>query len=280
MINDIDELATATTKTFRFSSGDLITLEDDQIEKIPYLTALVSSAHSFESICNKNGHYNLDPHIEFKQFSFAIQSLSFHSVRQLFTHLPKQNNIISIIALLDFLGIGPQPDPSLKEVDSIFFSNIVYSPLLENYLQIIRLPDIQDMTVRFAITMAKEEYDFTNRNVIDQIHWFIRFILSAYKFFGPRLRHHVYKIAKHCFSLFKRSLLKFLRKLVWKAEKKRRKFLLRARLYRSSSLSKSDISNPRLSANKFDLLEAKEIEHNHGSLSPCLELPTDEPCDN
>ncbi|CAF1332257.1 unnamed protein product [Rotaria sordida] len=68
--------------------------------------------------------------------------------------------------------------------------------------------------------------------------------------------------------------------LLWKA---------RTRLCRSSSLSKSDINNPHLSANKFDLdywlkqvdlLEAKEIERNRDGLSPYLELPTEEPRDN
>ncbi|CAF3179041.1 unnamed protein product [Rotaria sp. Silwood2] len=68
--------------------------------------------------------------------------------------------------------------------------------------------------------------------------------------------------------------------LLWKA---------RARLCRSSSLSRSDINNSRLSSNKFDLdywlkqvdlLEAKEIERNRGGLSPYLELPTEEPRDN
>ncbi|CAF5117080.1 unnamed protein product, partial [Rotaria sp. Silwood1] len=78
------------------------------------------------------------------------------------------------------------------------------------------------MAVRFAIAMAKEEYDFNNREVIDQIYWFLMFIISAYKYFGPRLRHHIYGIAKHWFSLFKRSRLKCLQKLVWKTEKNRR----------------------------------------------------------
>ncbi|CAF2840067.1 unnamed protein product [Rotaria sp. Silwood2] len=104
MSDNADEL-TATKKTFCFSSGELITLEDDQIEKIPYLIVLVSSAYNFQSVCDKNGHLKLDSLIQFEQFSFAIQSLSFHSIRQLFTHLSKANDIISIIALLDFLDI-------------------------------------------------------------------------------------------------------------------------------------------------------------------------------
>ncbi|CAF2865579.1 unnamed protein product [Rotaria sp. Silwood2] len=218
MINNIGEKIT-TIKRFRFGSGQILTLDDDKIEKIPYLAAMVSSADRFESARDNDGHYKLNPRIEYKHFSFALESLSFHSVRQLFTHLSKQNDVIPIIALLDFLGIGPRPDPTLHEVDSIFFSTLVYSPMLEEYLQIIKPSVIQDMAVRFAIAIAKEEYNFTNDKVIDQIYWFIMFILSAYELFGPRLRYHVYKIAEHCFSIFNSLLLKSLKKLIYKIEK-------------------------------------------------------------
>ncbi|CAF1237868.1 unnamed protein product [Rotaria sordida] len=123
MIDYIGESIT-TAKTFYFASGQTLTLDEDQIEKIPYLAALVSSANCFESTCDEYGHYKLDSRIEYKHFSFILESLSFHSIRQLFTHLPKQNHVIPIIALLDFIGIGPQPDPTLQEVDSIFFSTL------------------------------------------------------------------------------------------------------------------------------------------------------------
>jgi hypothetical protein len=82
------------------------------------------------------------------------------------------------------------------------------------------------MAVRFGIAMAKEEYDFTKCEVIDQIYWFVMFILSAQKWFGPRLRHHVYKIAEHIFTLFKPSLLKPLDTLNHRSKKEVRKFHL------------------------------------------------------
>src|SRR5690349_5833459 len=66
--------------------------------------------------------------------------------------------------------------------------------------------------------MAKEEYDFTKRQVIDlEIYWFIIFMVNARELFGSRLRYNVYKIVEHCFSLFKPSLLKLLKKLIHKA---------------------------------------------------------------
>ncbi|CAF3604455.1 unnamed protein product [Rotaria socialis] len=223
MIDNIGE-SIKMAKIFCFASGQTLTIDDDKIGKIPYLAALVSSADCFESVYDEHGYYKLDLHIEYKYFSFILESISFHSVRQLFTHLPKQYDVIHIIALLDFLGIGPQPDPALREVDSTFFSNLVFSPFLEGYLLQIRPSVIQDMAVRFAIAMAKEEYNFNDHKVIDQIYWFIMFILSAYKLFGSRLRHHVYQIAENCFSLFEPLLLKRLKKLIQRTQEGENKF--------------------------------------------------------
>ena len=82
------------------------------------------------------------------------------------------------------------------------------------------------MAVRFGIALAKEEYDLTNGEVLDQIYWYVMFILSTPKWFGSCLRHHVYKIAEHTFILFKRSLLKSLDTLNHRSKKEARKLLL------------------------------------------------------
>ena len=212
MTDNLTEL-TPTSTTFSFASGQVVTLDQNQIEKIPYLSAIVSSGDRFESARDENAHYKLDPNINFIDFSFVIESLSFRSVRQLFTCLPKENDAIPIIALLDFLGLGLQPDPTLKEVDATFFSSVVYNPVSEKHLQIVRPSVVQDIAVRFAIAIVKEEYDFKNRVVIDQIYWFTIFILGAHKLFGPRLRHHVLKTVENCFSLFEPSQVKPLMEL-------------------------------------------------------------------
>jgi hypothetical protein len=75
------------------------------------------------------------------------------------------------------------------------------------------------MVVRFAFALAKEEYDFSNDDVVDQIYWFVMFIQIAYELFGPHLRHHVYRIAEHCFALFSPVLLKPLQRLIRQTEK-------------------------------------------------------------
>ncbi|CAF4303306.1 unnamed protein product, partial [Rotaria sp. Silwood2] len=211
--------SSTTNKTFRFNSGQLLTLNEYQIGKIPYLTALVSTGPHFDSIKVDEGHYLLDSRIDYQDFLFALDSISFHSVRQIFIHLPKNYNTLAIIALLDFLGVGFKRGPILEEVNSTFFWNFEYGDELGSYQLIYRSSDARDMAVRFAIAMANEEYDFSNRQIIDQIYWFIMFILSAYELFETNLRYHVYKIAENYFSVFCPSLLKCLYQLEQRTEK-------------------------------------------------------------
>ena len=124
--------------TFRFASGQILALNEDQIEKIPYLSAMVSSADRYESARDEDGHYKLDLNIDYQHFFFVLESLSFRSNLELFIRLPEEENVIPIVALLDFLGLLPQPLPTLKEVDSTFFSTIVYSPYCGEYLRIVK----------------------------------------------------------------------------------------------------------------------------------------------
>ena len=212
--------------TFRFLSGQVLTLDDHQITTIPYLAAMVSSADRFDSARDEHGYYKLDPNINHQHFSLILKSLPLHSVRKVFTCLPEEENVIPIVALLDFLGLLPYSSPSLEEVDSTFFSTLVYSPYYGDHFQIVDVNMLQDMAVRFAIAMIKEEYEFDQSQVMDQIYWFVMFILSADEWFGPRLRHHVYTTAENCFAVFNPSLLKSLEKLRHTAEKKTSQYSL------------------------------------------------------
>ena len=83
---------------------------------------------------------------------------------------------------------------------------------------------LQDMAVRFTIALIKEEYDFNQCQVMDQIYWFVMFILSARIWFEPQLRHHVYKVAKNCFAVFKPPLLRLLEELKRTSNEKRRRY--------------------------------------------------------
>lgn len=70
---------------FCFASGELGILNDEQIEGIRYLSAMVSAVSGL---------------------SF-LESLSFHLARQMFTRLSTRMDVISSIALLYFSGPSP-----------------------------------------------------------------------------------------------------------------------------------------------------------------------------
>ena len=193
--------STALRKTFCFASGELCHLDDQQIENIPYLSALVSAADGLPSIRDHLGFYQLDSRIQSTHFAFVLKSFSFAGVRQIFTNLSKRIDALSVIDLYDFLGLPLTDIATFEDIDLTFFSTTVYRPLQGEYVEKISEFALQDMAVRFAIALAQESYDVTNPDVIDQIYWFVMFILSAYDYFGPRLRHHVHRIAEYFFLL-------------------------------------------------------------------------------
>ena len=208
------EPSETSTKTFFFTSGELCHLDDQQIQNIPYLSATVSAAQLIPSMRDDRGFYKLDSRIQHFDFDFVLKSFSFNRIRLIFTHLPKRIDILTIIDLYDFLGLTSIEEPTFEEVDLTFFSTMIYKPSKSRYIEKIREFELQDMAVRFAIALARETYDGSNSDVIDQIYWFVMFILSAYDYFGPRLRHHVHRIAEHYFSMHSPGHLEPLSKTV------------------------------------------------------------------
>ncbi|CAF3930585.1 unnamed protein product, partial [Rotaria sp. Silwood1] len=64
----------------------------------------------------------------------------------------------------------PERSPTLEEVNSTFFWNFKFGETLGVFNFIYNPSDIQNMAARFATAIVKEEYDFTNREVMDQIY--------------------------------------------------------------------------------------------------------------
>ncbi|CAF4134558.1 unnamed protein product, partial [Adineta steineri] len=212
-MNIHNKLLPKTHKSFRFGNGHVLTLTENQINKIPYLTAFVSSADFFEAARDDQGHFIIHPNIDIKQLRFILDCFPCRFTQDIFIRLPDDYDAVSTVLHMDYLGLLDQPDPSLDEVDSSFFDIIVYNPLTNSYTERIRLSQICDMAVRFAIALVREAYDVTDDNVHDRIYWYIMFIISAYTFFDPNIRHHVYKVAEHYFRVFKPCLIKRLNRL-------------------------------------------------------------------
>ena len=212
MPSNMDQCST-TTRTFRFGSGEVITLDERQIILIPYLAALLSFTDRFVGARDEEGHLRLDPNIDSKYFSFILQASSFSSLQELLTQLPVEHDVIAMIAHLDFLGLIIEGNPTLDDVDATFFRTLLYDIHDRTYSQRIRPSTIRSMAARFTFALAREEYDFSDDRVMDRIYWYVMFILSASSMFDSRLRHNVRRVAENCFRLFKPSLLELLKKL-------------------------------------------------------------------
>ncbi|CAF1131736.1 unnamed protein product [Adineta steineri] len=201
-----------THKTFRFGTGFVLTLTDNQINKIPYLAALVSTADFFEAARDDQGHFIIHPNIDIKQFRFILDWFPCRFIQDIFIRLPDDYDTVSAVVHMDYLGLLNHSDPSLDEVDSSFFG-ITYNPLTNLYTEKIRPSELRDMAVRFAIALIREAYDVTDDKVHDRIYWYVMFIISAQTLFDPNIRHHVYNVAEHYFSLFNPCLIKRLNRL-------------------------------------------------------------------
>ncbi|UJR06897.1 hypothetical protein I4U23_011187 [Adineta vaga] len=208
-----NQLLPKTHKSFRFGTGHILTLTEDQINKIPYLAAFVSSADFLENAHDDQGHFIIHPKIDIKPLRFILDWFPCRFIRDIFIHLPEDCDTVSTILHMDYLGLLSHSDPSLDEIDSSFFDIVVYNPLNNSYVEKLRPSQMCDMAVRFAIALIREAYDSTDDKVHDRIYWYVMFIISAFRLFDPNIRHHVYKVTKHYFSLFKPCLIRRLNQL-------------------------------------------------------------------
>lgn len=210
MTNERDERST-NMKTFRFGSGQILPLTDHVIHQIPYLLGLVSFAELSSTGFDDDGNIKLDPIIDFKHFCIIIDALPFQSVSQTLIHLPKHEDSVRIMMLIDYLGLLPMHNPSLDEIDSIFMLTLYEDERKKlRYRQVIEVDLIQNMAAHFAFGLVKNDYDHRDDKVISKIRWCNTFISKANKAFHPRLRYHVKKASEYYFRMFRPSLVRFL----------------------------------------------------------------------
>ncbi|CAF1524015.1 unnamed protein product, partial [Rotaria sp. Silwood1] len=75
---------------FRFgTSNKLIYLTQEQLDRIPYLSALVAHKNDFSSIENENGEYVLSSRIRYTWFTAILRSITTEQPSALFTELPE-----------------------------------------------------------------------------------------------------------------------------------------------------------------------------------------------
>ena len=81
--------------SFRFvSSNQLLHLTQQQLDRIPYLSALIAHNDNFLSIQNENGEYLLNDPIEYPSLVAILHSIDSNNPSILLNELPKKEEYI------------------------------------------------------------------------------------------------------------------------------------------------------------------------------------------
>ncbi|CAF1401056.1 unnamed protein product [Rotaria sordida] len=117
---------------FRFGTSDkLVHLTQQQLDRIPYLCALVAHKDDFLLNQNEYGEYVLHHLIEYTWFMPIFRSITSEHPYTLFNEVPEDDNILNTLKLFDFLCIDLFPLPMLKNT-SLALSNRIKTDNDEN----------------------------------------------------------------------------------------------------------------------------------------------------
>jgi hypothetical protein len=104
------------TYAFRFGSSDkLVHLTQQQLDLIPYLSALVAHKDDFSSIQNENDEFVLNNPIEYSWFMSILRSIISKNPYILFNELSEHDNKLDTLQLFDYLGIDSFLPPLIKK---------------------------------------------------------------------------------------------------------------------------------------------------------------------
>ena len=196
------------TYAFRFASSDqLIYLTQQQIDLIPYLSVLIAHQNDFLSSQNETGEYVLNEPIGYSSFMSILRSISSQNPYKLLDELPEGENVFETLEMFDYLGLPSFPLPLLR------YANLVQSnpDKSEHEKQRIEyeranLREVRQIAAKFAIALAKDEYQLCDSTTKKTIFNLINVILSNSAVFNLRFRCHTLTIAKNrCYSFFSKE---------------------------------------------------------------------------
>lgn len=203
---EIDDTNEETTYAFRFgTTNKVIHLNEQQVNGIPYLSAIITHKNDFSSIENENGEYVLNSRIRYNWFMPIFQSITMGHPSALFTELSQEANVWGMLQLYDYLCINPISVPLLKDQNLVRSNsdNIDEKKLRVEYIRANNRLEVRDTAAQFIIALTKNEYNLDDSNTLESIFSLIMAILSNPNVFGVRLCHHTSIIVKKlCFSLF------------------------------------------------------------------------------
>ena len=204
-MGDICEKKEETIYKFRFNdTNEHVCLTEKQLDRIPYLSALLSHRDDFLSIENENGEYLLNHPIRYKWFIPILQSITFEQPYLLFNELPEDENILDTLQLFDYLGIKSFDSPLLKGYD-LLLTNLRNDSDEKTSLEYhhTNLFEVRNTATQFVVSISKNEYNLHHADTIESIFQLIKIILSNNIAFSSRFRYHTLTIVKeYCLPLF------------------------------------------------------------------------------
>ncbi|CAF1589127.1 unnamed protein product [Rotaria magnacalcarata] len=183
---------------FRFEkSNQTVSLTEGQLQRIPYLAALVSNANNFSTKRNEQGEFILKYPFRYSYFMIILATVLNVRPSFLFSRLPRSGNLLFVLELYNFLSIHPLPVPILeKEIDPTGkgFHRHYYeaSP-----------GDARDTAAEVLAAVCGGEYDMNDLETVKIIFNLVIDILNSPSIFGPRFRYQTLFIAEnYCSSIF------------------------------------------------------------------------------
>ena len=205
-LNAIESNANENEYVFRFlPANQVIHLTRQQVDLIPYLSALIVHKNDFVSIENENGEYVLNPPLEYHSLRHILRSISSNNPYELFDQLPEDENVFIILQLFDYLSLQSFALPLLKD------TNLIRSNPDQNEDKRVKyhratLSEARQTAAQFVIGLSKNEYQLNDPNTTKNILHLINIILSHSDVFSSSFRCHTFTIArKCCYSSFSKD---------------------------------------------------------------------------
>ncbi|CAF4170924.1 unnamed protein product [Rotaria magnacalcarata] len=167
---------------FRFEkSNQTVSLTEGQLQRIPYLAALVSNANNFSTKRNEQGEFILKYPFRYSYFMIILATVLNVRPSFLFSRLPRSGNLLFVLELYNFLSIHPLPVPILeKEIDPTGkgFHRHYYeaSP-----------GDARDTAAEVLAAVCGGEYDMNDLETVKIIFNLVIDILNSPSIFGPQI---------------------------------------------------------------------------------------------
>mmetsp|Transcript_15346 Transcript_15346/g.42073 ORF Transcript_15346/g.42073 Transcript_15346/m.42073 type:complete len:237 (-) Transcript_15346:179-889(-) len=179
--------------------GERLTATREILTKVPFLEALM--ADRVHTIKNDTGEpvIDRDPLLVKAVLEFVSSGHSLYSL----TKLPKASSAQAMLVELDFFCVEP---PAVRPLDDASFKRQLKDVKDEYGRECKRGPiekvysanrfGARNAAAELAVGLQNEKYDISIQKTRQQLYNNILFIMSHSATFGPRVRHHVWDLAR------------------------------------------------------------------------------------